>query len=354
MSYFFLIALTMLLTIQQTDSHDNSVGKHQHLNVSGQLNSELKSSNGACNCKLDLGELETDSEYLVFVAIKNPFKEDIHFDEVKMSCGCGQFVTDQTYFPAGGELKGTLEYNSPESNQNAKTGFDFQFKSEEETIVAVFAQCKLRNNLFIVNPGPLSIQGKNEREWMVPIVFSEPIVKNDLKVEVSESIVAKELELVKKDGIDLIHLKVSPKDLAGTHTFGKLKLIHSPTGKMASRNIVISKKPLVSISPALLRFRQKPGSSLLKASAMVRLEKEFVGNSDPEKLNALISCRWQNEKLTVKKQRLTPTIYRLEIVGSKLPQFRASELNEMGWGISVSGRKFETTTKFHVEGDDDD
>ncbi|MFO1066792.1 MAG: hypothetical protein U0892_23280 [Pirellulales bacterium] len=316
---------------------------------------ELKrNSGGAIEFLFDLEKLPAGKQGLIVLNLVNTTDEEFAFSSIASGCGCLKVRALGDRIPARGKLEVEARIKTPTSVRDLFQRTGFFLKHAPGVGVTVHLQYTLSGALAFPEKLHLTAAALDSENhtFLVPILFSDPVRKENLAIEGIDGLQLTRSQCVEKDGNDYIACTVKLEGLGKGPTNGTLRVLDRVTGREAAVRVMIDSPNLVSVAPAVIRTRlvaspgQKDGSAFTGA-LIVRVHPDVI---DMETGDVAIKLSSSLADFRYESTRVSKGVYRLKVF------FATAEDSRQGSNPAPSGNKGSikwsvVTKKLSREGD---
>jgi len=309
----FLISIFFFLPIPFQDAHPElkKQGKTQEKPIEISMTTDIKSTGSIFYSKVDLGELEPNKSYSLALMMTNTSLEDIAFDGIRPSCGCGRLFLEKGVIDSGESFPVAVEFDTPAVSENGLFVFGATiFKAGTEVGTFSFKGL-LKNNLY-VSPRAVFSVGTELETFVLPIVLSEPIRVRDLEVAIAESLGDIQAVIVMKDEKPYLQINAMGNSFDGEFATGDVTIQVKRSKRTVATNVLVTRRLPITISPTILRFRDD-GSGNMTATCLVQLDKSLFEAEGNQKPRVQFSVAIGESKLQSNSKAMVPEIFKVAL-----------------------------------------
>ena len=291
-----------------------SIPQPLELNVIAELKGlpVVESGLPLANMEIDLGAIEPKKKYLIHLQVKNPLEQDLVFNRINSSCGCGKILVEKGLVSALKTTSIEAELATPSSSLDGRFGFNAIAMQNEVPVIEFYFRCRLKNNLHLERDAFFQV-GSGLEEFRVPIHFTAPITAATLSIDKAKSLSDIQISIVEENSNAFLRILVEPNSFAGSVATGAVTVI-SDSGIQASTHVMISRKLPIKVSPQTLRFRKIGTNNFHVCTIMIQIDAaqpesgQFRDNQEPAFEFLLGDLRLES-----KIKMLSKKIFRVEL-----------------------------------------
>lgn len=279
----------------------------------------------------DLGVLKPDTLYEVKLKLMNDSSENISFEEAETGCACRSVKMAKSEFLSKKVNTGTFVFKTPKDFGLDKYYTGVEFKENRKVVCTVSLNAKLSGNLSLKVNQIAMKSGDESVSSFVGFVFTEPIRKSDLSLEIDKTLaphIQAKIEFpADQAGNGKIKVSTVPNSIKtrSRAVLGEILLKDKRLGKNQKVTVVIQNELPLSISPKYLDFvKNTEDEAILTATSILKISKRVKRDDEPKKGRVSLACSVSGEHVSVKMKRLTENIYR---VSFNIPKKILSEID---------------------------
>jgi hypothetical protein len=274
----------------------------------------FQSETGQFSIRTDIGTIPSGKRGIVHLLVHNPYDLPITIDKFKTSCSCLKAGTSSGEIPARGSSEIDLILQVPPESK------DPQYKMHLMLISTANGEIPIELRSFL---GGLSCftgatyltelsRSQSKHTFRIPIVVTDPVKTNSLKVTCSDSMRNFRCRAVSDGSEDFVECTFS-----GTpeSVLGEVTLTNDINGKKSKLTCIVRSRPFFEIAPQVLRFVQDEADvQKYSESVLVKLDPETLGDTNSE-IEPLPVIEWDSRegRLTAELVRIARGIYKARL-----------------------------------------
>ncbi len=268
--------------------------------------------------------LPAGKECLIELSLVNQSANILRFDTVKSNCNCSRPEVSRAEFMPNEATKLRLIWKVPTSSENGISTTSLTFTNGSDVVLELIVFCRLSGSVYLGQSGIGERLDDKFVTWVFPLTWTAPFSKENLTVVTDDALSDFMTEIVPIEprpeevstvgfGRGLLRFTVPRSVMEGRgDIFGVFKIKSSEGNFVLERSTTFSARPLMKVSPSIVRFRSTPeNADVIGASLLVQLERQFFPEDRREEIT--FEASFDGQAIDLVPRHIGNGVYRISV-----------------------------------------